>query len=534
MTLSTVGLLTVANVAATITTVAQPNITSLGTLTGLTVNGKARIGSSGSAAYCVEARGDASASYVNTAFASINTAASGRTWVAGVRSTNSYTIADDTAGSTRLSIDTSGNVAILSGALDVQGIISASGAIYGSLFRSSLTETGSSSGTCQVYVAGTHTINGSGTNTASALQVGGTYVATTTISDVYGILVNAYSGSGTITNAYGAYISTPGTGTNKIALFTSNLSVGYIGWVPPPTGAIIAGAVLIGTPSTSSSSKLVVNGDCILAGKINIGGPAAPTANQYIMSNGSLTGSAANVQYFTLNPTISCTTSSTTHTVNYYNPFFVISASQVLTNAISLFIDFGTASLGSGASITNAYAGYFLSPNYGTNKFALYAENISTSTSVVPPSNGIYSAGHIRLATAKNLAVNGTTPASTYGLTSNLMITAGGGSASTPDYAFYTDNTTGMYLTGSFSTAVVNISVNGTRQLLVDANSNVVSGSQAALATNATNGFLYIPTSAGAPTGVPTAFTGKVAMQYDTTNNKLYVYNGAWKSVTLA
>jgi hypothetical protein len=36
--------------------------------------------------------------------------------------------------------------------------------------------------------------------------------------------------------------------------------------------------------------------------------------------------------------------------------------------------------------------------------------------------------------------------------------------------------------------------------------------------------------SAGAPTGTPP--TGSMA--YDTTNNKFYVYNGAWKSVTLA
>ena len=51
----------------------------------------------------------------------------------------------------------------------------------------------------------------------------------------------------------------------------------------------------------------------------------------------------------------------------------------------------------------------------------------------------------------------------------------------------------------------------------------------AALATSATDGFVYLPTCAGTPTGVPTANTGTCAMVYDTTNNKIAVYNGAWK-----
>jgi len=63
---------------------------------------------------------------------------------------------------------------------------------------------------------------------------------------------------------------------------------------------------------------------------------------------------------------------------------------------------------------------------------------------------------------------------------------------------------------------------------------NLVCGAINALATNTTDGFLYIPTSAGAPTGVPTAYTGKVALEFDTTNNDLYIYDGAWIKVALA
>lgn len=51
--------------------------------------------------------------------------------------------------------------------------------------------------------------------------------------------------------------------------------------------------------------------------------------------------------------------------------------------------------------------------------------------------------------------------------------------------------------------------------------------------TAMTSGFFYIPAAAGAPSGVPTAVSGRVPMYYDTTNNNFYVYNGAWKKVLL-
>jgi hypothetical protein len=59
---------------------------------------------------------------------------------------------------------------------------------------------------------------------------------------------------------------------------------------------------------------------------------------------------------------------------------------------------------------------------------------------------------------------------------------------------------------------------------------NIVAGASAALATTATNGFLYVPTCAGTPTGTPTAITGMAPIVVDTTNNKLYFYStGVWR-----
>lgn len=61
-------------------------------------------------------------------------------------------------------------------------------------------------------------------------------------------------------------------------------------------------------------------------------------------------------------------------------------------------------------------------------------------------------------------------------------------------------------------------------------NGNAVAFGQAALATNFTTGYLAIPSCAGTPSGVPANIpTGQVPIVYDSTNNKLAIYNGAWK-----
>lgn len=55
-------------------------------------------------------------------------------------------------------------------------------------------------------------------------------------------------------------------------------------------------------------------------------------------------------------------------------------------------------------------------------------------------------------------------------------------------------------------------------------------GTGAAIATNAIAGFLLIPSCAGTPTGVPANYgAGNIPLVADTTNHKLYFYDGTWR-----
>jgi hypothetical protein len=70
---------------------------------------------------------------------------------------------------------------------------------------------------------------------------------------------------------------------------------------------------------------------------------------------------------------------------------------------------------------------------------------------------------------------------------------------------------------------------NNTERARIPAAGGMVVGT-AALATSATDGFLYVPTCAGTPTGTPTTQTGTAPIVVDTTNNKLYFYSGGqWR-----
>lgn len=82
------------------------------------------------------------------------------------------------------------------------------------------------------------------------------------------------------------------------------------------------------------------------------------------------------------------------------------------------------------------------------------------------------------------------------------------------------------------STAIaLRLLTNNLVRLYIDSNGNVArSDNSAALATGATNGFFYLPSCAGTPTGAPTAIPGALPAVIDSTNHKLYFYSGgSWR-----
>jgi hypothetical protein len=138
-------------------------------------------------------------------------------------------------------------------------------------------------------------------------------------------------------------------------------------------------------------------------------------------------------------------------------------------------------------------------------------------TAGIVPGNGIGGLG------ALSLGANGT-PILQVDY-QNGLITIGSGYS----YFLNTDLLRGMKQGGNGAAA-------GDHNVVIFSDQDMQIGSDGALATNATTGFLDIPSCAGAPTGAPANVrTGKLALVGDSTNFRLYLRFGAtWKSALFA
>lgn len=211
----------------------------------------------------------------------------------------------------------------------------------------------------------------------------------------------------------------------------------------------------------------------------------------------------------------------------------------------------GTApiKLTSGALMTAAEAGaieFLTDKFYGTISTGPARKELTLNDAALTSGRVPVTTTNGRLTTPANITWDGTLFTVTGAGTGNMIVgglptatqysavSLWGQLANVGDYNFASNSTdNSLYINRPSGHDIHFKEANGNSQLTVRRSGNILIGS-AALATNATDGFLYIPTCPGAPSGTPTAFTGLVAMVFDTTNNKLMIYDGGWIGVTLS
>lgn len=189
-----------------------------------------------------------------------------------------------------------------------------------------------------------------------------------------------------------------------------------------------------------------------------------------------------------------------------------VGGSSTIADSANLFWDNSNVTLGIGSAASGSAVNKIWAKNSSNGQLSGVMENSSNGTGAYCGWYSINDAGG-------NMAMlktgSGFTTAGLVVASQNYMV-----------------GSTGSTLFGTSAAADVIIVNGGTattnERLRCDSAGNVSVGN-AAIATNATDGFLYITGCAGVPTGAPTAKTGRVPLVADTTNNKIYArLGGAW------
>ena len=181
------------------------------------------------------------------------------------------------------------------------------------------------------------------------------------------------------------------------------------------------------------------------------------------------------------------------------------------------------------SNVLGSYTGS-QSYSYSVNAVATLSERFNTQVgSSVLPSNEVTSPTTRVPTTSSKLTVNGSMASDVTALFVN---------SATSGYGVYIQNgNDGNYALKVVDAAGANarhyLQGDGAAFLSQGTSARGVICASAALATTSTIGFLYVPTTAGTPTGTPVARAGTVPLVFDTSANKLWMYNGGWKSVTL-
>lgn len=227
-----------------------------------------------------------------------------------------------------------------------------------------------------------------------------------TITRAGGFYFNAFGITGNApVNTYGGYFSNPTGGTNSnTAIFSQNLSVGYVDTTPPTDGAIISGKLAIGTNSAGDAAVTVLASQGVPYYVQSVGTQTLKDSsnNQIVFFDDTLlnpTGGANFCVGFDANTDFRANVAETID-----NAFCFFSLATVNTNAgtITRIGNYYSAAVNfSGTAPVNTYGGLFLTSTAGSNSnVAIYSDNLSVGyIDRTPPAAGAIISGKVGIGT---------------------------------------------------------------------------------------------------------------------------------------
>jgi hypothetical protein len=513
-TLSGLSSISSTSITGTLATASQPNITTLGgvtTLNGITI-ASGSIGSHTLTGNLLANNNTINIGSLGTPFANVyatnyygtlaTTSQNSVTTLGGVTSLNGITVGSGTLSGLSSISSTSitgtlatasqPNITTLGGVTSLNGITISSGSIVGFALTGNITI--GSTNTYSIGAAGQLLANLYATNVYGTLQTPSqpNITSLAAVTNLNGITV----GSGTLSSVTSINGISVGSGTigsltltgNLLANANNTLDIGASG----TTFANVYSNNLYGTIKTAAQTSITSLGtlsSLAVSGAASFGTASAntntiatvnmassSTSGIYVAGYPSATDGSSGTGYCSsvyLNATIQPSTASNCYSLGLRNVTNFIAPSGgtiynasaewvynnmgsnvgTISNAAGIWVTGGSSGAG---TINNAYGGYFNTPNYGTNKCAIYGDNISIGYSGVnPPSNGGFIKGNLAIGTSSIRAA--TTAHISSGTSNNLGLYLSGSVSNTSTcYAQYID-CSGSISSGSGTYAMLQI-----------------------------------------------------------------------------
>jgi len=353
-------------------------------------------------------------------------------------------------------------------------------------------------------------------------------------------------GSG-VTNSYGLYINANTGATNNYSAIFNGGNVGIGTSAPSDKLHVASGEIMVSSNTSTSSAvhngiKFTTDNETYYSAvRANRDTLSTRIGLSFLTANGAAPVETMRINYAGY---VGIGTAAPSYPLDVQGVIEAKGTNSILLDPSSGLIYTATGlvnlATGNNARMQVLAAGPFIERNIADANPALLISNTSaTSTGDITQfkSNGTVKA---RFTYAGNLGIGIAAP------TSNIHQDAG--TATATYHQFTAGTTTGQTISDgtligidASGNAIFNnqeasyinfLSSNTQRARITALGSLVVGNNSSALATNATDGFLYISSSAGAPTGTPTTQTGSVPVHVDATNNAMYMYtNGAWRGV---